>query len=66
MHGDAEIDRLRDDCAQAYQVVAALAGIAGLPEHPAVQKALDNLHAASAGEPRPHDDLLPFDPEAEE
>lgn len=56
----AEIERLRQDCSEAYQVVGALAALADLFEHPAVEKALDNLNAAVRGVPRPHADLLPF------
>jgi hypothetical protein len=57
----AEIERLRSDCAEAYQVVGALAGYAGVFEHPGVIQALDNLSAAADGKPRPHAELLPFD-----
>ena len=56
----AEIERLQEDCAEAYQVVGALAG--DRFGDPGVTKALDNLSAAANGEPRPHDDLLPFAP----
>ena len=31
-------------------------------DHPQVVKALDNASAAANGDPRPHDDLLPFTP----
>lgn len=51
-----EIERLRRDCGEAYQIVGAL----GSADDPAVDKALDNLHAAAEGRSRPHDDLLPF------
>ena len=51
-----EIGRLRRDCGEAYQIVGAL----GSADDPAVDKALDNLHAAAEGRSRPHDDLLPF------
>lgn len=54
----AEIKRLREDCAEAYQVVGALAGKRFNDAD--VEKALDNLVAAANGTPRPHDDLLPF------
>lgn len=54
-----EIERLRRDCAEAYQVIGALAADLG-GEHPGIVQALDNLQAAVAGEPRPHDELLPF------
>ena len=56
----AEIDRLRRDCAEAYQVVATLAVATGVFSTTAVEKVLDNLAAATAGEPRPHEDVLPF------
>jgi predicted negative regulator of RcsB-dependent stress response len=55
-----EIERLQRDCAEAYQVVGALAMAAGAFETDAVRKALDNLSAAANGDPRPHEDLLPF------
>jgi hypothetical protein len=55
-----EIERLRRDCGEAYQVIGTLAGWAKALEHPDVTRALDNLAAAAAGERRPHDDLLPF------
>jgi len=29
-------------------------------DHPDVERTLDNLYAAAAGEPRPHEDLRPF------
>jgi hypothetical protein len=51
-----EILRLRRDCAEAYQAVGNLTNI----NHPSVERLLDNLLAASAGETRPHNDLLPF------
>ncbi len=56
----AEIELLREDCAEAYQVVGHLASLAGVFEAEGVEKVLDNLHAASAGEPRPHEDALPL------
>lgn len=55
-----EIERLRQDCAEAYQVLGNLAHIAGLFDTPDVVRALDNIYAASVGEPRPHADLLPW------
>jgi hypothetical protein len=55
-----EIERLRYDCAEAYQVIGQLAANADLLGHPSVAKALDNLSAAAQGDPRPHDNLLPF------
>jgi len=56
----AEVERLRRDCAEAYQVIGALAERAGLLHLPAVEKALGNLDAATRGDPRPHADLLPI------
>lgn len=56
----AEAERLRLDCAEAYQVIGALAGRAGLLNHATVEKALENLDAATRGDPRPHADLLPI------
>jgi hypothetical protein len=62
-----EIDRLREDCAQAHLAVFSLAERFGYLEMPnddprAVQltKLLDNLHAAAEGDERPHADLIPF------
>ena len=51
-------DELQRDCAEAYRVVGALAG--DRFKSNSVQRALDNLGAATDGEPRPHDDLLPW------
>lgn len=56
----AEVERLRRECAEAYQVVGALAERAALLRYPAVEKALENLDAATRGDPRPHADLLPI------
>lgn len=61
----AEIERLREDCAQAYQAVGVIAERLGYwgaecPNHAQLTKLLDNLSAAAEGDPRPHDDLLPF------
>lgn len=55
-----EVERLRQDCAEAYQAIGALAERAGLLQYPAVVKALENLDAATRGDPRPHADLLPI------
>jgi hypothetical protein len=67
----AEIDRLRSDCAEAYQAVGVLANVVGWwempPDHPwhaPIEKLLNNLSAAAEGEPRKHHDLLPFVMEA--
>ena len=57
---DSEIERLRTDCSQFYQVIGHLACEAGLWDDPQVTKALDNAWAAASGEPRPHEDLTPF------
>lgn len=55
------IERLRDDCAEAYQVVgAAMLGEPCAYDDSDVERALDNLSAAANGTPRPHDDLLPW------
>lgn len=57
-----EIERLREDCAEAYQVCgAALLGPDKVKwtDDDAV-RVLDNLSAAANGDPRPHDDLLPW------
>ncbi|WP_149649870.1 hypothetical protein [Azospirillum argentinense] len=55
-----ELQRLRQDCAEAYQVVGTLAAAVGLLDSVPLAKALDNLSAASQGDARPHEDLLPF------
>ncbi|MBP2316937.1 hypothetical protein [Azospirillum soli] len=55
-----ELQRLRQDCADAYQVVGSLGAAAGVLDSPEVIKALDNLSAASHGEARRHEGLLPF------
>lgn len=64
---ETEVERLRADCLQAYLAVGVLADSLGWwqmqPDHPwhrPIEKLLDNLAAAGDGEPRPHDDLLPF------
>lgn len=59
---EEELDRLRRDCAEAYQVIGAMAST-DVPlnlDHPDVIRALDNMSAAANKQPRPHDDLLPF------
>lgn len=56
----AEIERLRRDCGELYQVIGYLADRAGLFLDPQTAKALDNAWAAAEGAARPHDDLLPF------
>jgi len=56
-----EMMRLREDCAEAYQVVGC--GMFGEPckyTQEDVARALDNLSAAANGVPRPHADLLPW------
>jgi hypothetical protein len=47
---EKEIETLRSVCAEAYQMAGAL---------DAPEEALDNLLAASAGEPIPHGSFLP-------
>lgn len=55
------IERLLDDCGEAYQVIGA-----GMLEEPCaytqrdVERVLDNLSAACNGDPKPHHDLLPW------
>jgi hypothetical protein len=56
-----EIERLRRDCGEAYQVIGAgmfLDPVAYTQDD--VERAMDNLNAAANGAPRPHDDLLPW------
>lgn len=55
-----EINRLRSVCAEAYQVVGTLAAELDLLHSKEVERVLDNLYAASAGEPIPHKSVLPF------
>jgi hypothetical protein len=55
-----EVLGLREECAEAYHVIAFLAERAGLSNHPDTVKALENLAAAANGEPRPHADFLLF------
>lgn len=56
-----EVARLRRDCAEAYQVVGALAlGETQLYSESDIAAALDNLSAAAAGRKRPHENLLPW------
>ncbi len=57
---NAEIKRLRRDCAELYQVLGTMSEHCPDPEDPAIVKALDNASAAANADPRPHDDLLPF------
>lgn len=56
----AEVERLRRDCAEAYQFVGALAERAKLLQYPAVVRVLENLDAATRGDGRPHADILPI------
>ena len=51
----AMLERLSQRCGEAYQVVGALAGSAGMMDDPAVQKALDLLSF-----PLRPGDVLPF------
>jgi vesicle coat complex subunit len=64
---EQEIERLRHDCAEAYEAVGFLVDCLGYwnmsaddPRHEQITKLLDNLFAAADGEKRPYDDLLPF------
>lgn len=56
---EAEVERLRRVCAEAYQVIGVLA-VEDLFDHPGVVKMIDNLSFAADGRPIPHDDVLPF------
>jgi hypothetical protein len=51
----AVLDRLSQRCAEAYQVVGSLAGLAEVMDDPAVQKALDLF-----SDPMRPGDVLPF------
>lgn len=55
-----EIDRLRRDCAELYQVIGTMAEHCPDPSAAVIVKALDNASDAANGDPRRHDDLLPF------
>lgn len=55
-----EIERLRRDCSELYQVIGTMAEHCPDPSDPAIVKALDNASDAANGDPRRHDDLLPF------
>jgi len=56
-----EIERLRDDISMVYQVIgAAMLGEPVDYDQQDVVRVLDNLSAAAHGEPRPHEDLLPW------
>lgn len=57
---EAQIERLRRDCAELYQVIGTMAEHCPDPSDPAIVKALDNASDAAGGAPRRHDDLLPF------
>lgn len=58
----AAIEAMRDDTelcfAELYQIIGQLAHMAGIHDHPDVQRALDNAHAGR----RVHKNLLPFNP----
>ncbi len=56
----AEIARLRTLCLEAYQVVGSLATDAGMFDHQATVRVLDNLSMAGTGKPLPHRELLPY------
>jgi hypothetical protein len=56
-----EVERLRRDCYEAYQIVGiALMDPVTPHTQDDVERVLDNLGAAANGDPRPHDDLLPW------
>ena len=57
----SEILALRALCTEVYQVVGMLSHQAGVFDQPEVESALNNLIAASVGNPLPHKTLLPFD-----
>jgi formylglycine-generating enzyme required for sulfatase activity len=57
---EAEVERLRGDCAEAYQVLGYLTEWVEDDEHGDIDRVLDNLWAAQCGEPKPHDDILPW------
>lgn len=55
-----ELVELRALCGEVYQVVGVLAHQADVFSTPEVERAMNNLVAASNGSPLPHDTLLPF------
>jgi antitoxin component HigA of HigAB toxin-antitoxin module len=57
VNSDNRIAELEQVCGELYQVISVLSHHAGVFDHPAVQRALDN---AAAGR-LVHRDLLPFD-----
>ena len=57
----AEVLALRTLCDEVYQVIGSLAHAAGVFDRPEVERVLNNLIAASVGNPLPHKTLLPFD-----
>jgi hypothetical protein len=54
-----EIERLRLDCAELYQVIGTMAEFCPDPESTAIIRALDNASSAANGRPHRYD-LLPF------
>ncbi|MCJ2165051.1 MULTISPECIES: hypothetical protein [unclassified Pseudodesulfovibrio] len=59
-HLEAEVERLQGDCAEAYQVLGCLTEWVKDDEQGDLDLVLDNLWAAQCGEPKPHDDILPW------
>lgn len=56
-----EIERLRKDCPEANQVMGCvLIGDPFTYSDRDAERALDNIFAAANGDPRPHEDLLPW------
>ena len=55
-----EVQRLRGGCAEASQVVGALAAQVSVFDDPETMKSLDDLQAAEVGHPEPCADLLAF------
>lgn len=52
--------RLRQVCADLYQVIGTMSEHCPDPADPAIIKALDNASDAANGDPVRHNDLLPF------
>ena len=55
-----EVKRLRNLCAEMYQIVGSATYLLGIFDTDDAIKPLDNLSAGAEGEPLPHDDLLPW------
>ena len=56
-----EVERLRRDCSEAHVIIDSIMHNMQLGYYVSdIQRVLENLSAAAAGTPRPHEDLLPW------